>query len=40
MNYQLLEDIESELKWQQSLSNEDMELGAFSTLTTIESSRT
>ncbi|GBE97135.1 hypothetical protein NIES298_13840 [Microcystis aeruginosa NIES-298] len=31
MNYQLLEDIESELKWQQSLSNEDMELGAFST---------
>ncbi len=28
---QLLEDIESELKWQQSLSNEDMELGAFST---------
>jgi hypothetical protein len=31
MNYELLEDIESELKWQQSLSNEDMELGAFST---------
>jgi macrodomain Ter protein organizer (MatP/YcbG family) len=30
MNYQLLEDIESELKWQQILSNEDMELGAFS----------
>jgi hypothetical protein len=29
MNYQLLEDIESELKWQQSLSNEDLELGAL-----------
>ena len=26
---QLLEDIESELKWQQSLSNEDLELGAL-----------
>jgi hypothetical protein len=31
MNYQMLEDIESELNWQHRLSNEDMELGAFST---------
>ncbi|MBE5231078.1 MAG: hypothetical protein INR81_19065 [Microcystis aeruginosa PMC 728.11] len=29
---QLLEDIESELKWQQSLSNEDLELGALITM--------
>ncbi len=32
MNYQLLEDVESELKWQPSLSNEDMELGALITM--------
>ena len=29
---QLLEDIESELNWQKSLSSEDMELGALITM--------
>jgi DNA phosphorothioation-dependent restriction protein DptG len=29
---QLLQDIESELKWQKSLSNEDLELGALITM--------